>query len=335
MNKNNNINALTGLGIFLVVLGHSPGVLPDVAEQLAANNFPYHIFRRIISLIYTFHMPLFFVVSGFLYHYSRSNYSASFPSFFKKKFSRLIIPYIIISSLTFPVKAILSEFSRRPIEFGWNDYLKSLYMPWDNPIIYFWFLPTLMLIMLISKPILTDKKNRLADYLILISSCFLYFYLDHYNKSGWGGLLNIEGALHNYIYFFIGYFICKNKKNILLKPNIFYLFPFILLASLFYLTNFENELIFFLSISGIYASFFLSSIFLRWFSYLGSYSYQIYLLSWFPQTFSRVVFGQILDVSVWISVFFSLVLGLAIPILIVSFLRKLDNRFILRTILGF
>ena len=45
-----------GIGIFLVVLGHS---FPD--SQFNNSNFYAYIYK----LIYSFHMPFFFIISGF------------------------------------------------------------------------------------------------------------------------------------------------------------------------------------------------------------------------------------------------------------------------------
>lgn len=71
--KTNNfpaIDILKGIGIILVVIGHnSSGVL---------RNF-----------IYTFHMPLFFIISGFLF--SKKNIK----DYLMNSFQRLLIPYFL------------------------------------------------------------------------------------------------------------------------------------------------------------------------------------------------------------------------------------------------
>ena len=68
------IDALRGLGILLVVLGHVP---PS-----------YYIEKA----IYGFHMPLLFILSGYLWKKSKSLK-------IKKYFQRLIIPYFILCGI--------------------------------------------------------------------------------------------------------------------------------------------------------------------------------------------------------------------------------------------
>ena len=65
------IDSLKGLAIILVVLGHNTG----------GENDAYHFF-------YTFHMPLFFLISGFLF-------SMKPPlEYLERSFRHLMVPYI-------------------------------------------------------------------------------------------------------------------------------------------------------------------------------------------------------------------------------------------------
>lgn len=67
------------MGIFLVILSHTP-----------LDNFT-------LSFIYTFHMPLFFFLSGYLNKRSIQQTS----NFLKKRFRRLIIPFLFFNTLSF------------------------------------------------------------------------------------------------------------------------------------------------------------------------------------------------------------------------------------------
>ena len=62
--RNEFIDILKGYAIILVVLGHSLqygcGLLPN--NQFFSNN--------IFKIIYTFHMPLFVLISGYLFYFS-------------------------------------------------------------------------------------------------------------------------------------------------------------------------------------------------------------------------------------------------------------------------
>lgn len=76
------IDVLKGLAIILVVIGHS-------AVECGLNYWS--------NWIYTFHMPLFFLISGFLFT------PQSEKCYFHKSFRRLIIPFIaFVILLAFP-----------------------------------------------------------------------------------------------------------------------------------------------------------------------------------------------------------------------------------------
>jgi acyltransferase len=72
------IDYLKALGIFLVVYGHTVGVIPFVEKW-----------------IFSFHMPLFFLVSGFLI--KPENLDHGFKPFFIKTTKDLIPPYLIFA----------------------------------------------------------------------------------------------------------------------------------------------------------------------------------------------------------------------------------------------
>ena len=67
------------IGIFLVILGH---MLPESLLQ---------------QYIYSFHVPLFFFLSGYLF--DRGKYD--FRSFLRKKFHTLIVPYVFFAVISF------------------------------------------------------------------------------------------------------------------------------------------------------------------------------------------------------------------------------------------
>lgn len=82
MMKNRRVDYLDmvkGIGIILVVMGHS--------EYLAKNA---------LAVIYSFHMPLFFIVSGMINCHIRE-YERPIGQLIKKKFCTLMIPYAVFS----------------------------------------------------------------------------------------------------------------------------------------------------------------------------------------------------------------------------------------------
>jgi len=78
------------LGIILVVVGHFTSTVYMPAYYIEMKN-----------LIFSFHMPLFMILSGFLFHMSlcRKPGKISLFPFLKKKFLRLMVPYFFISAV--------------------------------------------------------------------------------------------------------------------------------------------------------------------------------------------------------------------------------------------
>ncbi|MBI4649986.1 acyltransferase family protein [Candidatus Desantisbacteria bacterium] len=74
------IDNAKALGIFLVLLGHQ-----DISPLIR-------------QWIYSFHMPLFFFLSGFLFNFEK--YSKD-RTFFKRKFHTLLVPYFIFAFISF------------------------------------------------------------------------------------------------------------------------------------------------------------------------------------------------------------------------------------------
>lgn len=73
------VDAAKGIGIVLVVMAHVP--IPDSLKQF----------------IYSFHMPLFFLLSGLMFRSS----SISAVSFIQKKAKSLLLPYLYFSVITY------------------------------------------------------------------------------------------------------------------------------------------------------------------------------------------------------------------------------------------
>ena len=75
------IDALKGIGIILVLIGHCN-------------------IENINQYIYLFHMPLFFMISGFCWNVEK-NRSILFSDFIKKKFKAYVVPYLKVSAICF------------------------------------------------------------------------------------------------------------------------------------------------------------------------------------------------------------------------------------------
>lgn len=144
------INFLKGILIFLVVFGH----FLEAARNIFLVNYIY-------NFIYTFHMPAFAFVSGYL---AKGGKSVDFEKIIKK----LVIPLVLFNAL-----------------FEVNNYISngsvSWYIKQGAPYWILWYLVSLVSWKLLSPIIMRFKYPMLVSLLIFIS--FQYINLDGYFLS--------------------------------------------------------------------------------------------------------------------------------------------------------
>ena len=326
------INFLQSFAVTLVIIGHCLPK-PNGTEMLP-------LWAKIIhDMIYSFHMPLFFVLAGFLFinsFYRQSNSIQNFANFISTKFIRLIIPYFSIGTLAYLLKVLVfNRFAYRPASADIVSYIKSMLIPWDNPNIYLWFLPTIFFVFLFSYLVLDNDNYKKFNPIIWVILSFIVSFLSYFTHITW---LNISGILYYLFYFFVGVLLFYSKDliiKILLNNGIMMflilLFLEIQIIPTSQICNINNILHYVLAILGILISFSLSmycckhNIKFLWGIIDGKY-YQIYLLSWFFQCGMRILY-QINIVSYVTMCFLMLIASFVFPLLIISFVQRLLPKF--------
>lgn len=152
MKRNEYLDYLKGLLISLVVLGHT--------IQVSKTNFDDSFLFRVI---YSFHMPFFFLVSGYLAFSQLEKKGISFLSF-KRKVVMLLIPFIGWY-LIYNVGTIYSSSSSQPIYVLFQS-LEDLFSGVDLGLWYLWVLLLMYVIIFCSFKIIPQAK-----FSILV--CFL------------------------------------------------------------------------------------------------------------------------------------------------------------------
>lgn len=149
------IDVAKGIGILLVVFAHIVG------------------FNLSNTIIYSFHMPLFFILSGMVMNVEKYR---SFKCFIKNKLKSLIVPYLFFCLLSIAIVFILYlvvEISETPM-----FLLKSLYSVFWSPYSLdfntpLWFLPCLFITELMYYLIyrLCKKKYLICIFTAIIVAC--------------------------------------------------------------------------------------------------------------------------------------------------------------------
>lgn len=191
-NRDKSIDIFKGLLILFVVLGHYP-----------------YINITLKNIIYWFHMPLFFLTSGYLFKFRKESQKIILNKLLKKYF----IPYIIYF-------IIISLFLEK------NFYIKNILRFLYGGRMYhgvYWFIPCLVITILAFNFIISKFSKKMSIIIItvmgILSSFESLFYIPN-NKiySSWSLIykmpLNIDVCLLSIVYFMIGYYY-KDKINLI------------------------------------------------------------------------------------------------------------------------
>lgn len=169
----------------LVVLGHFFQSM--VKAGIIADNFFYQWFD---TTIYYFHVPLFFICSGYLYQkYSRVDSVNSWCRNVLKKALALGVPYFTFSTITWVLKTVFSG--------SVNDQIgglgSTLFLHPTSP---YWYLYCLFFIFLITPTFVSKKTSMLG---LIIAFAMKVFYL-----AGGTSISAIRTVLSNEIWFVLG-----------------------------------------------------------------------------------------------------------------------------------
>ena len=188
--RDRQLDAIKGFAIVLVVIGH---VTAFVNPENIKNNL-------LFNLIYSFHIPLFFFISGYLVF---GRFGPTTFTWIKKKFRQLIVPYILFTIFYF---FILFGFSINTIT------IKSVFRALISYTIpdSAWFLPVLfesflILVLLINADKVIGKSSFIIFFL------FVSFFLSSIS-------LDAIPAVNQIIvytpYVIIGYLVSSYKERV-------------------------------------------------------------------------------------------------------------------------
>lgn len=316
--RNRLISFMQAFGIILVVAGHSTYQLQQSGHMPAVRQW-----------IYSFHMPLFFFISGYLLKYSNTRKGiqlSDMPVFGKNGFitgkvRRLLVPYVIISSVAFIPKTMMSAIALRPVDMSVWSYLGMLLYPHTNVIGYFWFLPPLFLIFCFTLLAAKTKVN-INDSLLIV--CLIAVSIVNPGT----GFLGLDSALYNAVFFAAGYMFRKHMLETVVGRHSATAAAVTFTVSVALMYAPDTGIRYLLtSFNGILMSVALAHLYvagrMRFLDHLDGASYTIYLLSWFPQVASQQILMSLVPGITWhvttVLAFFS---GLYVPLAVHRWVRK-------------
>ncbi len=313
------LDNLKGFAIILVVFGH-------VAEKyLFFDSYPEYnfIYKMIYDIVYSFHMPLFMIVSGFLYSTAYyDDYILNKPRI-KKHCINLIIVYILISIIVWGAKCCFNGDVLHPVD------MSSLLLIWINPIGHLWYLHLLLLMYVVNVYIIqlikTDHTNM--AFLVMLMANIMSKYMV------FGDVYLLSRFMKYELFFFIGIlWCCKEDFWLFSYKSIIALLLITAICAILYFPQMVSGLPFQLlgTLVSIGISVSIFSLFrkrcnkdIKLFSELGGKSLEIYLLHQFPVTILQLLMGRISFIDGMISLLLNFVLSICSVLLVIYVMKRI------------
>lgn len=313
--QDNSVQTLRGFAIILVVMGHVIGYKGDEGMKVADDSFWRHLYY---SLEY-FRMPLFTVISGWVYSL-RPITKETVAKFINGKARRLLIPLVAVGLLYFFTR-LAAPGTNREVNIG--DIWKIFVYQYD----LYWYLPSLFWTFILIAVCeyfswMKTLKGWSSVFLItLIVLSFRNIYLTEIPNY-----LGIIGMFYLTPFFIIGVGIGRFPKLMANRT-------FISIMLLLFITGItiqqlswynvlelpthgkSSPLGLLVGMTGTIVLFRVH-ILISWLVYVGGFSYTIYLFHVFGTAGSRILFNK-LGLHNDILIFsISLIFGIVIPIII-------------------
>lgn len=194
-------------GIILVVMGHS-----GFTNEIIADKLP-----NLHKWIYSFHMPLFFFISGYLFSLTNKSLSAiKTGPFIIKKMERLMIPYFVIGIIMFCIKYLFAGLASVERSFSIGTFIYMFIAPSaeNSTMGFLWYLITLFgifCIVLILAKLRFNLRNIFVCAMLITMACLLN------SIVGYVEVFNLGAILHYIPFFLIG--ICAQSYQIENRVN--------------------------------------------------------------------------------------------------------------------
>ena len=303
------IDALKGFSILIVVIGHCS------ADCLASNTFPAYtnVIKIINDFIYSFHMPLFFTISGYVFYFSKSYEK------YKLKVLDFTIIYVFWSFFMWLSKFVMGSRINNPVTI--EDLFKIIY----QPIMVYWYLYVLIIFYLIFSVL---KITRIDGSKVVVFG-MLAFLTKYFNFE-----IGIFNAVLYHMYFWVlgGYITSSNFLSTLSKSKIvlclavclanivlyfqqFALFNMVAILKSIFLATVATILLFIVFNKNLYC-------FKNAMNIFGKNVLAIYLVHCFITGGLRVAFKLFQIDNVYLYFVMGTILGITVPIIMIKVCSK-------------
>ena len=302
---------LQGWAMLWVVIGHA--FLGTAGEGPAWENVLFHF-------AYSFHMPLFMLVSGWLFYRTRMNDKWPYNKLLKDKALRLLLPGLVFSIVAYALKVAFPGEMSRQVGLNLREIVHQYLYPNDNPMRELWFIVTLFWFFVMTPLWKVVLKRAWTMWLMVAVLMALHFW----NPSI--ELLCINRVLIYAIWFYLGIVISKTD----LVDRLFskHAWLTLLVGIAIYVAG-RMTIAIITTVGGIVLSFGLALMLDQYlpktFSTFRNYTYQIFLMGIFAQMFVKILYRHF-SMPYVVAYLFCIAIGIYVPVLVSKLIEKINWR---------
>lgn len=319
--KINWILILQAWAMLWVVVGHAPLLSIDMIQ-------PRYV-EILYRIAYSFHMPLFIFVSGYLFYMTRISKPMPYAKMVLDKLKRLGIPFLFFTMVAMVVKTLFASDMARPSTISIDEFIRSVVYPGEGPLGELWFVATIFWMFLLKPVWAWSLKNGYSSICTLIVLLLIRMVTPPHSIE----LLCISTAMRYAVFFYMGMCFSRfvNVQSLMSLKCGYVLWGSIILIGV-EMVLWQYSLALLLAFTGIIISIAVALLFDRYipkiFSLFRNYTYQIYLMGIFIQILVKMLYKRDIFPSYFWGYALCILCGLYIPVLIAYIARKLDIGFI-------
>lgn len=181
------IDVVKGLAIFLVVVGHVGGIYGGESASWS--------FNVIHTFIYSFHMPLFMFVSGYLF---TSSLNKDYKTTALSKLISYGVPYIVFSIVYWAMKAVGGAFVNNTVS------IRDLFLIPLFPLSFMWYIYALLI--MVELTLLIGRRDKRVVLAVAVVCRIVWEVLTTAKgfTESWTNDLIVTDFINNYIWFALG-----------------------------------------------------------------------------------------------------------------------------------
>lgn len=311
------------IGIILVVYGHVARGVFNAGLPMEEDSY-----LLVDSIIYSFHMPLFFFLSGLFFYDSLMKRGTT--GLIVNKVDTVVYPFILWSLLQGSIEVVLSNYTNGDVTLG-----QVLSLLW-SPRAQFWFLYALFLVFVVCSFVYA-KADRRFFLPILLAFGALYVFKQDLATNNIGRFI-----FGNAVFFALGVWFNEIRAYFLARyVPLTWLFGvlFVVGQYLFHITfglNWEVGGLPVLALASISIFFVISlsmwlgRIRIEWLLFIGASSMTIYLMHILAGSGVRVILSSFMGIdSIPVHLVLGTLIGVAAPLLAQIIIKRYDLSFLL------